>query len=150
LDRYVEYKQMEAARIQPLLGAVGALPGAALVLGSEAHSAAPLFVSALTFIAAAYLFWMCTDAVFGMQYDNAVAGEEALAAHQERVGYYMSWATLLYGIVSLGCSIAGLAAMHSTLRLPISIDHGFIIAVAIFVVVAGHCVSAVALRNAQE
>lgn len=85
-----------------------------------------------------------------MQYDNAVAGEEALAAHQERVGYYMSWATLLYGIVSLGCSIAGLAAMHSTLRLPISIDHGFIIAVAIFVVVAGHCVSAVALRNAQE
>ena len=107
MDAYVEYKHLEGARIQPLLGAVSALPGAALVLGSGADAGAPLFVTALTLIAASYLFWMCSDAIFAVQYDHASAGNAAEADRLEKLGYHFSWGTLLMGLLRLAAQLRG-------------------------------------------
>lgn len=148
---YHDYKQLEGARILPLMGAVGTLPGAALVLNRPgADCGAPLFVAALVFIAAAYMMWMCSDAVFASDFDSQERGHYKLAERKRRVGYYMSWSTLAYGIASLASSIAGFAGVHSTIRTPISVNHGFFIAIGLLIAVAIHVAHATHLRNIAD
>ena len=151
MSAFIEFKELEAARIQPLLGAISALPGAALVFsGDGASSGAPLFVLALVLIAAAYLSWMCSDAVFSVHWDNQEAGDYERASELETIGYYLGWATVAYGIASLTVTAFGFAAVHSTLRLPISVDLGFIITLCVSALVIAHMVHSVHLRNQSD
>lgn len=138
---------MEGGRIQPLLGAISALPGAALVLGKDASAGAPLLVVALGFAAAAYIFWMCTDSVFALEYDYASASQELEAQQAAKVGTYMSWATFYYGGASLICTVSAFAAIHSSLRTSLSVEVGFMVGIVTIVAAIGHCTHAIHVRN---
>lgn len=148
MTAFTDFKQMEGARIMPLMGALGTLPGAALVLnkaGSECG--APLFMAALVFLAGAYLMWLCSDASFATSYENEAVGNALLAKKQEGVGYYFSWATLLYGIASLASTVLGFAGIHSSLRGPLSVNDGFLVVFGLTLAIAIHCGHSIFLRN---
>lgn len=147
---FIEFKEMEGARIQPLLGAVAALPAAALVLGKDSTAGAPLFLAALGFVAVAYIMWMCADSVFYLHYLHDHAENPAEGRRLDRVGYYLSWCTYGYGAVSIITAGLGVAGMHSSLRTPLSVETGFVIALVFIVAAAVHGAHAVHIRNVQE
>ncbi len=150
MSDFTDFKEMESARIQPLLGAVAALPAAALVLGDDASAGAPLFLVSMTCAAIAYVMWMCSDAVFAVHFEHDGESYPGESRRLEGVGYYMSWCTYVYGAASIGASALGFAAVHSTLRSGLSAELGFLAAFAFFIAAASHGAHAVHLRNIQE
>ena len=130
-------KTLEGQRIQGVLGAVAALPGAALV--ASGPEGAPLFALALVAVAASYVFWILTDAiVFHMQYAPRLSRDERF--ERMRVGYRYQWATVLYGAASILLTMAGFAGVHSGVTTSIDVGTGFgivlLLAVFVFVHVA--------------
>lgn len=142
-------KDLEGKRIQPLIAAVGALPAAALVFSnSNVAEGAPLFVAAIVFFVGTYFMWMCADAVVSIC-DFAMRNNEAKRAqHALRVGAYMSWATFAYGLASLAMTCLGFVAVFSSLTFGVSIEAGFRVCLAIFLLVGFHLGHALHLRNA--
>lgn len=148
-----EYKQLEGQRIQQVLGAIGALPAAMLVFGdgpSTAAAGAPLFTIAIALIVGALMHWNYTDAAYHMDsIEHFVAPEEqhkvdAWQDDLEMAAYRFQRRTYFYGIASLLCSIAGVAAVYSTIRFGLSVELGFwaagigTVAVSAEVVIAGN------------
>ena len=148
MSEFKDFKEMEAGRIQPLLGAISALPGAALVLGKDASAGAPLLIVALAFAAAAYVFWVCSDSVFAQHYDYDCAGQRTEAEKTANGGRDLSWATFGYGSASLLCTALAFAAIHSTLRTPLSVEAGFVVAMVTIFGTIYHCVHAIKKRDA--
>jgi hypothetical protein len=148
-----EYKQLEGQRIQQVLSAIGALPAAMLVFGdgpSASAAGAPLFAMAIALIVGALMHWNYTDAAYHMDCtEHSVAPEEqhrvnAWQKDLEAAGYRFQRRTYFYGIASLLCSIAGVAAVYSTIRFGVSVEAGFwavgvgAVAICAEVVVAGN------------
>ena len=140
----LEYKSMEGQRIGAALGAIGALPAAALVLGREVGPAAPFFALALLCIVAAYLFWLYTDGVYHLSAAPLDVEEMSLLM---RRGYHFQYACFGYGAASLLLTLSGVAAMHSGIHTPVPIWAGFVIVLILAVIVLTHCAISQLLRN---
>lgn len=140
----LEYKSMEGQRIGAALGAIGALPAAALVLGKEVGPAAPFFALALVGIVAAYLFWLYTDGVYHLS-SAPLNEQETLVL--KRLGYHFQHACFAYGAMSLLLTLFGVAAVHSGIHTPIPIWAGFAVVLILAIAVLTHCGIAQLLRN---
>lgn len=139
------HKAHEGARLQALFGALGALPAGALVLGSEVAAGAPLFCTALLGIFAAYMFWGYTDAIYHA--DSLQVLDEATRPSVVRAGYRYQLACFAYGILGVGCTFCGFAAINSTIRSPISVNDGFWTLAALAAIVAAHVIWSSQERN---
>lgn len=141
-----EYKEIEGQRVAPVLGAIAALPAAALI-GLDSPGA-PLFALAIGFAAASYVFWILQDAMY-----HASCLEVCNADEYKRLArdayHFQSW-NVLYAGASVMLSIAGFAGQHSTLRAPISVEAGFVAALVTFLGVCVHIAFAVHERNAID
>lgn len=102
-----DMQEAEAARIGPLLAAIGTVPAGALVIGKDASAGAPLFALALAFIAASYVSWICTD---GINQHTVTLGPGPLADRLFSGAKHTSWACVAYGAASLLSSLGGLDA----------------------------------------
>lgn len=129
-----EYKELEGQRIQQVLGAVGALPAAMLVFGDgpgASAAGAPLFATAIALSVAALMHWNYTDAAYHLDcIDHSVArGHQDILDNWrndvEKAGRRYQGSTYFYGISSLLCSIAGVAAVYSSIRFSLSAELGF-------------------------
>lgn len=145
-ELFAMQKAHEGSQIGLLLGAVSALPGAALVWSADAAPGAPLFVAGLVFALAAYMHWLVTDAVFVFQVLAADANHPSEARLMQR-GVYLSWATFAYGAASIACTALGFAGVYSSIPRIISIDHGFLIAGLLGAIAIIHCGHSMHLRN---
>lgn len=141
-----EYKEIEGQRVAPVLGAIAALPAAALIgLGA---SGAPLFALAIGFAAASYVFWILQDAMYHAScLEVCNAGEYRRLA---RDAYHFQGGNVLYAAASVFLSMSGFAAQHSTLRTSISVEAGFVIALVTFFFVCLHVWGSVVERNAMD
>lgn len=138
-----DYKTLEGQRIQALMGAIAALPGAALV--ASGPEGAPLFGAALITVAAAFMFWIFTDGIYHFStIPNRTADEWARLL---RAGYRYQRATILYGAASVFLSMAGFAGVHGGLSTGLSVTAGFLIDVVLFAVVLLHILWSVHERN---
>jgi hypothetical protein len=140
----LEWKELEGQRIGAALGAVGALPAAALVVGKEVGPASPFFALALVAVVAAYLFWMFTDSIYHLS--MAPIDEDELLLMRRR-GTPLSYACFGYGAASLLLSLFGLAAMHAGLRTTISVSDGFIVVFSVSIVILVHCFLGMRTKN---
>jgi len=134
-----EYKQIEGQRIQQVLGAIGALPAAMLVFGDGADvsaAGAPLFAAAIALIVGSLMNWNYTDGAYYLDGASFMVPEEESEALERwqsalnRHAYIFQHRTFAYGILSLICSILGVAGVYSTIRAPLSVDAGFVLAIA--------------------
>ena len=126
-----EYKEIEGQRIQQVLGA---LPAAMLVFGespSTSAGGAPLFAAAIALIVGALMNWNYTDGAYyldSISYTVPDEEREALdrwEADLLAAGYRFQHRTYSYAILSLFCSILGVAGVYSTLHTGISVNIGF-------------------------
>lgn len=133
----VEFKNQEGTRIQAVLGAIGALPAAALVFATDpALSApgAPFFLAAIFLVVGAYLHWNHTDSIFwldGVDLNYDEPNRDVALAHGkdvEKAGLRHVTFSYLYGLGSLACTAAGFTGVYASIRLPLSIDAGFYVA----------------------
>lgn len=152
-----EYKELEGQRIQQVLGAIGALPAAMLVFGegpSTSAAGAPLFAAAIALIVGAFMHWNYTDAAYHLDcIDHHVTPQHQPLVDRwqedlERAGYRFQGMTYFYGIASLLASLAGVAAVYSTLRAGVSVETGFWVAGGISVAVCAEVVCSGRRRNA--
>lgn len=141
-----EYKEIEGARIAPVLGAIAAVPLAGLI--SLKAPGAPLFALALGLSAAAYVFWMLADAMYHASCLKVCEGGEY--ARLRRDAYHFQYGTVGYGAASIFLSMLGFAGHHSTLRLPITVEAGFAIGIGLYAVVIVHVVWSVRERWAID
>lgn len=138
-----DYKTLEGQRIQALMAAVAALPGAALVAsGSEG---APFFAAALMTVAAAFAFWIFTDALYN--YSIVQPREEGEAKRMERSAYHFFWSNVGYMVASIALTMAGFAGVHSDIRLNISVAGGFGLTALLAVAVTLHVLWSAHERN---
>lgn len=129
-----EYKTLEGQRIQAIMAAIAALPGAALV-ASEPQGA-PFFAAALVTVAAAFMFWIYTDGIYHFStVPNHTPDEWSRLL---RVGGRYQWATLGYGALSIFLTMAGFAGVHSDIRVPLTVDEGFRVDGVLFLTVLAH------------
>lgn len=151
-----EYKNIEGQRIQQVLGAIGALPAAMLVFGdgpTTVAAGAPLFAAAIVLIVGALMNWNYTDAIFYLDTEHHVVPMdhvEDLATWQialENAGDRFQYRTYGYGVLSLLCSITGVAGVYSSLRLPIPVDIGFLIVIVLTIIVSIDVVRSGLQRN---
>lgn len=140
----LEWKTLEGQRIGAALGAVGALPAAALVIGREVGPASPFFALALVAVVAAYLFWMFTDSIYHLT--MTPLNQEELLLMQRR-GMPLSYACFGYGAGSLLLSLVGIAAMYSGVTTGVPIWEGFVIVVGLAIGILVHCFSGMRLKN---
>lgn len=138
-----EYKNLEGQRIQAIMGAIAALPGAALVASKP--EGAPLFAAALIAVAVAFLFWILTDAIY--HFSTIPHQTPAEWARLMRAGYRYQWSTIGYAALSIVLTLAGFAGAHSDLRSPVTIEAGFGLAVVFFVAALLHALWSVDERN---
>lgn len=132
-----EWKQLEGQRIMPVLGAVAALPGAALIAAGPAG--APLFCAALVMIAAAYIFWLFTDGIYELTvHAKALENRMELVKRWLGRGFHFQLMMVLYGAGSVICTVAGMAGEHSSLRVPVTTEQGFLLMGALMAVVLVH------------
>lgn len=143
---FAEQKSLEVSQIGPLLSAISALPAAALVLGRDASSGAPLFIAGLVAAVAAYLHWTATDSVFGVHCEAAQV-PHSNTDRLENLGYYLSWLTFVYGALSLILTCFGFVAVHSTIRVSMSVNDGMCLAIVYALAVVAHCAHSIRLRN---
>lgn len=153
-----EYKSLEGQRIQAVLGAVAALPGAALV--ASGAEGAPMFAAGLIAVAAAFMCWIYTDGVY---HCSLVPNQtEAEWDRLLRAGYRYQWGTFGYGALSIVLTLSGFAGVHSELRSPLTVGQGFMVDAIFATVVVVHifwsanernkimaATRAVSIRNAQ-
>ena len=138
-----DYKTLEGQRIQALMAAVAALPGAALVAsGSEG---APFFAAALVTVAAAFAFWIFTDALYN--YFLVGPREGQLRLRMERSAYHFFWSNVGYLVASIGLTMAGFAGVHSDIRLNVSVAAGFGLTALLAVAVMAHVLWSAHDRN---
>ncbi|WP_436357929.1 hypothetical protein [Brevundimonas sp. CEF1] len=151
-----EFKELEGQRIQQVLGAIGALPAAMLVFGdgpSTAAAGAPLFVAAIALIVGSIMHWNYTDGAYHLdtiEHDVRLVDQPKVDLWQEdleRAGYWFQGLTYYYGISSLICSVAGVAAVYSTIRLSVSVEIGFLAAGAVTIAVCTEIVLSGRRRN---
>lgn len=141
-----EYKEIEGQRVAPVLGAIAALPAAALIaLGPEG---APLFALAIGFAAASYVFWILQDAMYHASCLEVCNADEY--RRLSRDAYHFQGANVLYAAASVLLSMAGFAGQHSTLRGPISVEIGFVVSLTAFLLVCVHIWLSVLERNAID
>jgi hypothetical protein len=151
-----EFKQLEGQRIQQVLGAIGALPAAMLVFGDgpdTSAAGAPLFAAAIALIIGSLMNWNYTDGAYYL--DSAsfkVPDTEAEALDQWqanllRNAYRFQHRTYGYGVLSLLCSIFGVAGVYSTIRTGVSVDVGFVVAVVAAMIVSFDIVRLGMTRN---
>lgn len=141
-----EYKEIEGQRIAPVLGAIAALPAAALI--ALGPSGAPLFALAIGFAAVSYVFWILQDAIY-----HASCLEVCNASEYKRLSrdaYHFQAGNVLYAAASVLLSIAGFAGHHSMLRVPVSVETGFILSLLMFMLVCLHVWFSVVERNAID
>lgn len=127
-----------------MLGAIGALPGAALVIGKDASAGAPFFCAAVVCISAAYVSWLCTDA---MNSRTVTLGKDEYAKETANMALYSSWCTVAYGMLSLLSSAIGFTAMHSGIRTSVTVDWGFYALGGFSIAVAAHIITLLSQRN---
>lgn len=140
-----EKKQVEGARIMPLMGAVGALPAAGLA--TQGPAGAPLFALAICLVAASYAFWVYTDGI----YYNATHRQHLtvpLFLRMIRAGTRYQMAMMLYGTASVALTMLGFTGQHSTLSTGVSVNAGFVVAGVIFACVVAHVLWSFAESNA--
>lgn len=142
--RFEAMRNSEASRIGPLLGAIATVPAGALVIGKDAAPGAPLFALALALIGGAYVFWICAD---GNNESTMRLESGPLARVSEGEALRCSWATVLYGAASMLASIGGFVGMHSQLRIPITIELGFLAAMLASCLVVAHVAFGFHRRN---
>lgn len=140
-----EFKGQEGSRIQALHGALGSLPALALVFASDISQVAPgapLFAAAVIFVIGAYVHWNSTDTVFWINSrewivpdESGIPAANALLAKMRALGHRHVALNYAYAIATLGCSIAGFAAVYSDLRLGVSTEAGFIVVGCVLVAV---------------
>ncbi|HAL07207.1 MAG TPA: hypothetical protein DCP26_07625 [Brevundimonas sp.] len=138
-----DYKTLEGQRIQALMAAVAALPGAALV--ATGPQGAPFFAAALVAVAASFMFWIFTDAIYHLSIVQPRAPEEW--KRLIRAGYRYQWSCVGYGAASILLSMCGFAGIHAGIVGPWSVATGFILALAFFVAVLVHTIWASHERN---
>ncbi len=63
------------------------------------------------------------------------------------MGSYMSWATFAYGATSLLATVGRLSAIHSDIRLPVSVENGFFWSYLASGLIVAHAAHAIWLRN---
>lgn len=146
-----EFKGQEGSRIQALHGALGSLPALALVFASDisqVEPGAPLFAAAVILVIGAYVHWNSTDTVFWLNNrqwivpdDSGIPEADVLLAKISALGHRHVALNYAYAIATLGCSIAGFAAVYSDLRLGISTEVGFIVVGFVLIAVAIEVVS---------
>lgn len=141
-----EYKEIEGQRVAPVLGAIAALPAAALI-GLDSPGA-PLFALAIGFAAASYVFWILQDAMYHASCLEVCNADEY--ARLARDAYHFQAGNVLYAGASVMLSMAGFAGQHSTLRTSISVETGFVVALVTFLMVCVHIGIAVVERNAID
>lgn len=129
-----DYKTLEGQRIQALMAAVAALPGAALV--ASGSKGAPLFAAALVAIAGAFMCWIFTDGIY--HFSTVPNRSQRDWARLLRAGYRYQWSTILYGAMSILLSISGFAGVHSGQTTTVSVAAGFWLALAFFGAVFVH------------
>lgn len=139
-----DYKTLEGQRIQGIMAAVAALPGAALVASGPAG--APFFALALGTVAAAFMFWIYTDGIY--HFSTIQPRNEVEWSRLLRAGYRYQAFTVAYAAGSIFLTMSGFAAVHSGLRLPISVGTGFAIDMVLFAAVLGHVCWCLRERNA--
>lgn len=142
-----EYKEVEGQRIAPVLAAIAALPAAGLL--TLKAPGAPIFIVALAFIAAAYVFWLFGDAVYHAYFGTSLS-EEPSPKLMSDFSQHCQYATFGYAVASVMTSFLGLAAHHSTLRSPLSVELGFIVGIFVAGAVASHAFWALQKRSACE
>lgn len=138
-----DYKTLEGQRIQALMAAVAALPGAALV--ASGSSGAPFFAAALVTVAAAFAFWIFTDAVYS--YFTVQPREERERKRMERSAYHFFWSNVGYMVASIALTMAGFAGVHSDIRLNVSVAGGFGLTALLAVAVTVHVLLSAHERN---
>lgn len=132
-----EWKQLEGQRIMPVLGAMAAVPGAAIIAASPAG--APLFCAALMLIAAAYVFWLFTDGIYHLTvHAHKLPTYPDLLKRWMPRGLHFQLMTVLYGGGSVICTVAGFAGQHSTLRGPLSVEQGFLVLIPLSAFILSH------------
>ena len=135
-----DFKALEGVRIGAVHGAVGALPAAALVFAdtpSVVAPGAPLFAAAIILVLGAYMHWNHTDTGFwligGIDSDgDNRATNEKVRNDLMRSGARNVAMNYIYGLASVGCTVAGFAGVYSSFRSSLSVDQGFIAAGLIF------------------
>jgi 4-hydroxybenzoate polyprenyltransferase len=138
-----DYKTLEGQRIQALMAAVAALPGAALV--ASGPEGAPFFAAALVAISASFMFWILTDAIY--HFSTVQPREPAEWNRILRAGHRYQWACTGYGGLSVLLSMIGFAGVHSGISGPWSVATGFLVALGFFAGVMAHVVWASHERN---
>lgn len=139
-----ESKNIEGQRLTALFGAIGALPGAALV--ASGPQGAPLFILAICAVAAAYMFWMFTDDTF--EASITIRPEDSEWRRLSWLGYFYQWSTFGYGALSIALTLTGFAGVHSNLRSGISVEAGFVFSFIAALAMVGHVGISMHLRNA--
>jgi len=153
----MEWKALEGQRIQSVLGAIGALPAAALVFGDDAAASAPgapLYTAAIVLMIGAYMHWLYTDGVYHLGSIEFRFTEVDLKAFRDwetktlhPAGYRFQWSTYAYAIASLLCTVCGLMGVYSTIRSGVSVEVGFYAVIALAACVSAEVVSSGAKRN---
>ena len=138
-----ESKTLEGQRLTALFGGIATLPAAALV--AKGAAGAPLFVMAICFVVAAYMFWIFTDDVYEASITIRPGDPEYPAL--ERLGYRYQWACFGYAAGSILMTLIGFAGVHSKLRTPISVEAGFIIVAVLALVVTANVGWSMHVRN---
>ncbi len=138
-----DYKTLEGQRIQAVMAAVAALPGAALV--ASGPSGSPFFAAALVTVAASFAFWIFTDAIY--HYSMVKPRSDLEWKQMMNASLHFFWAHVGYLIASIGLTMAGFAAVHSGIKTNVSVAAGFGVAALIAFVVAAHVIWSANLRN---
>ena len=153
----LDWKTIEGQRVQAVLGAVGALPAAALVLSDNAavvSPGAPLFLAAVVMVLGAYVHWLNTDGIYHLDSLEIVVPPDMYAARVEwcrglrKPGLQYQFSTYAYAGSSMMLTIAGFAAIHTDIRLPVTVGWGFAAAGALLVVTLAEVLVARAKVNA--
>lgn len=154
----LEWKSLEGQRIQGVLGAIGALPAAALVFGETAAASAPgapLYTAAIVLTMGAYMHWIYTDGVYHISAIPFRFTVEDLARYRAweqhtliPAGYQFQAMTYAYGISSLLCTVLGLMGVYSSLRTGLSVEIGFVAVIVVACAVSFEIVASARRRNA--
>jgi hypothetical protein len=138
-----DYKTLEGQRIQGLMAAVAALPGAALV--ATGPHGAPFFAAALVAIAASFMFWILTDNIY--HYSTVRPRDPGEWDRLVRAGFRYQWSCVGYGAASIMLSMFGFAGQHTGIVGPLSVATGFVLALGFFVIAISHVVWSSHERN---
>lgn len=133
-----EWKQLEGQRIMAALGGVAAVPGAGLI--STGPAGAPLFAASLMLAAAAYACWLFTDGIYhvSVQARDLIGKFQTMLPAFKSLGVPLSRMTVVYAVASVLCTIGGFFGAHGSWRTPVSVEWGFLITLALSIVVGGH------------